>query len=243
MKLEKQVAIITGGGRGIGRATALSFAKEGAQVSVLARTRAEIDAVAAEVQALGCRALALTVDVADEAAVNAAIAQVVSTFGRIDILVNSAGILEFGRLSEAPVEMWDRIMGINLRGAYLITRAVLPIMRQQGSGNVVMVSAIGAFGGGGIAPIYRASKAALNSIGEAFALETLGQGIRVNTVCPAETDPRMAASAYPGPVDRSNWAKPEELADVILFLATGQSRAMTGATIIGAGPAKLSRWG
>jgi NAD(P)-dependent dehydrogenase (short-subunit alcohol dehydrogenase family) len=187
--------------------------------------------------------LAVATDVADEQHVRQLIEKTLATFGRIDILVNGAGVIEFGNLSSVTTEMWDRIMGVNLRGAFLATRAVLPIMRKQQRGNVVMVSAIGAFGGGGIAPIYRASKSAMNNIAEGFASETLGQGIRVNTICPAETDTRLCATAFPPDADKSKWMSPEDIADVILFLASDQSRAMTGATVIACGYTKLSRWG
>ncbi len=243
MKLLDQVAVITGGGRGIGRATALAFAREGANVVVTARTAEEIEGVADEVRTLGRRALAVPTDVADEQSVARMVHEGMSTFGRIDVLVNAAGVINFGALSSVATEMWDRIMGVNLRGAFLATRAVLPIMRAQRRGNVVMVSAIGAFGGGGIAPIYRASKAAMNNMAEGFASETLGQGIRVNTICPAETDTRLCATAYPSDADKSKWMQPEDIADIILFLASDQSRAMTGATLIACGYTKLSRWG
>jgi NAD(P)-dependent dehydrogenase (short-subunit alcohol dehydrogenase family) len=241
MKLLDQVAVITGGGRGIGRAIAVAFAREGAHVVVTARTTTEIEGVADEVRALGRRALAVATDVAEEQSVTRMVEKAMTAFGRIDILVNAAGTIDFGALSSVSTEMWDRIMGVNLRGAFLTTRAVLPIMREQQRGNVVMVSAIGAFGGGGIAPIYRASKAAM--IAEGFASETLGQGIRVNTICPAETDTRLNASAHPPDADRSKWMRPEDIADIVLFLASDQSRAMTGATLIACGYTRLSRWG
>ena len=237
------VALVVGGGRGIGRATALALARQGANLAVTARTPAEIEQVAAEIQGLGRHAEAVRCDVSDEQSVNAMIRRVLDLYHRIDILVFCAGIIDFGHLSSVETEMWDRVMGVNLRGAFLTVRAVLPTMRQQQKGNVVLVSAIGAFGGGGIAPIYRASKAGLNNIAEAFAMETLGQGIRVNTVCPAETDTEMCRTAYPPDADASKWMKPEDIADVILFLASDQSRAMTGATLIAAGYTKLSRWG
>ena len=243
MKLLDHVAVITGGGRGIGRAIAVAFAREGAHVVVTARTTTEIEGVADEVRALGRRALAVATDVADEQSVAQMVEKAMTAFGRIDILVNAAGVIDFGTLSSVSTEMWDRIMGVNLRGAFLTTRAVLPIMREQQRGNVVMVSAVGAFGGGGIAPIYRASKAAMNSIAEGFASETLGQGIRVNTICPAETDTRLCATAFPPDADKSKWMRPEDIADIVLFLASDQSRAMTGATLIACGYTRLSRWG
>ncbi len=243
MRFTDQVAVVTGGGRGIGRATALALAREGAHVVAAARSQPEIKAVAAEVETLNRRALPVMTDVADEASVRAMTAEVLRAFGRVDVLVNAAGVIDFAPLSTAPPAMWDRIMGVNVRGAYLVTAALLPTMRAQKSGAVVMVSAIGAFGGGGIAPIYRASKAAMNNIAEGFAAETLGQGIRVNTICPAETDTRLCTTAYPADVDKSKWMQPEDIADIVLFLASDQSRAMTGATIIAAGFTKLSRWG
>jgi 3-oxoacyl-[acyl-carrier protein] reductase len=243
MKLLDQVAVITGGGRGIGRAIAVAFAREGADAVVTARTTREIEGVAEEVRTLGRRALAVATDVADEQSVAQMVKKALAAFGRIDILVNAAGVIDFGTLSSVSTEMWDRIMGVNLRGAFLTTRAVLPIMREQRRGNVVMVSAVGALGGGGIAPVYRASKAAMNNLAEGFASETLGQGIRVNTICPAETDTRLCATAFPPDVDKSKWMRPEDIADIVLFLASDQSRAMTGATLIACGYTKLSRWG
>ncbi|HXX37086.1 MAG TPA: SDR family oxidoreductase [bacterium] len=243
MRLQDQTTVITGGGRGIGRATALAFAREGAHVVVTARSEGEIAAVADEVRGLGRRALAVPADVAKEADVDELVRRTEAEFGRIDILVNNAGVIDFSPLADAPTEMWDRIMSVNLRGVFLVTRAVLPVMRRARRGNIVMVSAIGSFGGGGIAPIYRASKAALNNIAEAFAQETLGQGIRVNTVCPAETDTRLNRMAYPSGPGHAVWMRPEDIADVILFLASDQSRAMTGATLVACGSAKLSRWG
>jgi len=238
-----QVALVVGGGRGIGRATALALAQQGADVVVTARTLTEIEQVAAELRSMGRRAEAVRCDVSDEESINEMVSSVLDIYNRIDILVFCAGIIEFGHLSSVATEMWDRVMGINLRGAFLTVSAVLPTMRKQQKGNVVLVSAIGAFGGGGIAPIYRASKAGLNNIAEAFAMETLGLGIRINTVCPAETDTEMCRTAYPPDADATKWMRPEDIADVILFLASDQSRAMTGATLIAAGYTKLSRWG
>lgn len=243
MRLLDHVAFITGAGRGIGEATALTFAREGADVVLAARTESELEQVAVQVRHLGRRALPCVMDIEDEQSIARAVERALTEFGRIDNLVNSAGVIDFSPLSSAPTEMWNKIMNVNLRGVMILTKAILPAMRRQSKGNVVMVSAIGAFGGGGIAPIYRASKAALNNIAEAFAQETLGEGIRVNTICIAETDTQLCRSSYPSSTDTSKWMKPEDVADVILFLASDQSRTMTGATLIACGTTKLSRWG
>ncbi|MCC7160984.1 MAG: SDR family oxidoreductase [Anaerolineae bacterium] len=243
MQLSGQVAFITGAGRGIGEATALTFAREGADIVLAARTDSELQRVAARVRELGRRALPCVMNLADEQSIAHAVELAVAEFGHIDSLVNNAGVIDFSPISSAPIEMWDRIMNVNLRGVMILTNAVLSTMRRQAKGTIIMVSAIGAFGGGGIAPIYRASKAALNNVAEAYAQETLGGGIRVNTICIAETDTQLCRSSYPSSTDTTKWMKPEDVADVILFLASDQSRTMTGATLIACGTTKLSRWG
>jgi 3-oxoacyl-[acyl-carrier protein] reductase len=132
MEFLSQVALVVGGGRGIGRATALALAQKGADVAVSARTLAEIEQVAADIESLGRRGEAVRCDVANEQSVNAMVSDVLSIYMGIDILVFCAGVIDFGLLSGVRSEMWDRIMTINLRGAFLTVRAVLPSMRQQG---------------------------------------------------------------------------------------------------------------
>ena len=243
MILPGKVAVITGGGRGIGKAAALRMSAEGADVVIVSRTPKELEEAKSEISRGGSRVRAFALDVSDKTAVQSMVDETVKEFGRIDILVNSAGVLDFFPIAEVSPQQFDAIFDVNVKGAMYTTQAVLPVMKKQKTGNVVMVSAIGAFGGGGIAPVYRASKAALNSIAEAFAEATLGTGIRVNTVCPSEVRTRMSASMKVVTSDKRGWMEPEEIADIILFLASDQSRAMTGATLIARGQLKLSRWG
>ena len=123
LRLAGHVAVVTGAGRGIGRAIAVAFAREGADVALAARSAAELGAVADEVKALGRRALGVPTDVRDEGAVNALARQATGAFGRVDLLVNAAGVAAFGPLAESPVAAWDETMAVNLRGAYLCCRA------------------------------------------------------------------------------------------------------------------------
>jgi NAD(P)-dependent dehydrogenase (short-subunit alcohol dehydrogenase family) len=232
MKSEVKVAIVTGAGRGIGRATALGFARAGTAVVLAARTQKELEATAEEVRALGAKALPLVVDVAREAEVKGMVDQAVATFNRVDILVNNAG----AQLPRTPVvdlatEEWNRILQVNLTGSFLCAKAVLPIMMRQRSGKIINVASLGAMRGvAGGAP-YCASKAALVSFTYSLAAEVKAYGIDVNAVCPAGTDTRLLRDAGLAK-GRTNLNSSEEMANVILFLASPESSAITGSAVL-----------
>lgn len=194
MLLKEKVAVITGGGRGIGRAIALRFAGEGAAVAVAARTKSEIEAVAKEVRDAGGRAAAVSADVADEPQCRALIEAASAQFGRVDILVNNAG--EYGPVK--PVEEinpaeWDRVIAVHLRGAYLLTRLVLPGMYARGSGVILNISSLSAKSAFAWGSPYAAAKAGMLGLTRVVAAEAARKGVRVNALCPGPvTETKMS---------------------------------------------------
>lgn len=235
MKLENRVAIITGAGRGIGKATALAFAQEGAHLALMARSKNEIDQVCQEVTALGRRAMAIAADVSDEVQVTQMVKDVVSEFGTVDILVNNAGVHIRSPLADMKVDDWDWIMAVNLRGPFLCTREVLPYMMKQSYGKIINISSDSGRKGWATGSAYCASKFGLLGMTEAVSEEVADQyGINVNALCVGGVDTLMAreAIAYAGyDIDWSKTMQPEDIADVCVFLASDASRSIYGAFI------------
>lgn len=185
MLLKNRVALITGAGRGIGRAIALRFAEEGAAVVVTARSKNEIDAVAAEVTAAGGRARAVAADVGKESDCSHLVAAAREAFSRVDVLVNNAGI--FGPVKpveETTAAEWDDVQAANLRSAYLLTRLVLPEMYARGSGAIVNISSVAARMAYPLNAPYAASKAGMLGLTRSVAAEAGRKGVRVNAICP-----------------------------------------------------------
>jgi 3-oxoacyl-[acyl-carrier protein] reductase len=236
-------AIVTGGGRGIGRATAIKLADAGANVILVSRTLEELEQVKQELLRFNKQVLIYDIDIANSEYVDSLIYKIRNEIGKVEVLVNCAGILDFYKMSYVNSQEFDRIFDINVKATLFFTQKILSLMREKNEGSIVMVSAIGSLGGGGIAPVYRASKAALNSISEALAEETLGTNIRVNTVCPAEVKTKMTRLLKKDKRVEDKWMEPEEIADIIMFLVSEKSRALTGATLVASGRSKLSRWG
>jgi NAD(P)-dependent dehydrogenase (short-subunit alcohol dehydrogenase family) len=185
-----RVALVTGGGRGIGRAIVLRLAKDGVRVAVGARSGEQVEEAAKAARAAGATTLALTLDVADAASIAAAVARTVDELGRVDILVNNAGIAESASLARTEPELWGRHLQVNVTGPYLLTRAVLPGMLERGWGRVINVASLAGLHGSPYLTAYTASKHALVGFTRALATEVAGKGVTVNALCPgfAATD-------------------------------------------------------
>lgn len=245
-KLNGQVAIITGGSSGIGRATAQFFAAEGARVVVAGRDAAKAQAVAAEIVTVGGEAVAIDADVSMEGPVKKLVAATLERYGRIDILLNNAGILpEPISLAQMPEAEWERVFDTNTKSVYRMVQSVWPVMERQGGGVIVNTASVVAFRGTAGLAAYCASKAAVVMLTKCLALEGAPLGIRVNCVCPGFIDTPMndwLGSLQP---DRAAWLSdmhtriplhrsgtPEEIARATLFLACADSSYMTGQTVI-----------
>jgi len=185
--LAGQVALVTGASRGIGRGIALAVARAGADVAVAARSAPDLAVVAREIEGLGRRALVVPTDVRDDAAVQALVEGVLATLGRVDILVNNAGLGHFGPVEDMPIEQFDEMIGVNLRGPFLCVRAVVPAMKRQGGGAILNIASVAGLVGNANLSGYNASKFGLMGMTEALMLELRHAGIKVAAICPGST--------------------------------------------------------
>ena len=229
-RLAGRVAIVTGAGRGIGRAIALRYSHEGAAVVLAARTPAQIDEAAAEIESAGGRALAIQCDVSSESDVDRLVDATVRQFGKIDILVNNAAVnLPPTDLTEVDLSVWRNVIDVNLTGAFICTRAVLPHMKRIGSGVVLILSSVGGRRGAAGRGPYRASKAALINFTETIGAEGAEYGVRAVCLCPGGVDTDMMREI--GMARGRELMKPEQVADVATYAVSDEAATLNGVTI------------
>lgn len=239
-RLVGKVALITGGNAGIGEAVAKLFAREGASVVITGRREDELDRVARDIQGDKGSALAVAGSITDESHVRSAVEQAVRHFRRLDILINNAGIGDFGkRIHETDDETWARVLDVNLTGVFRMTRAVIPTMLAQGRGSIVNISSIASLVGIPLLPAYAASKGALDALTRSIAVDYAKDGIRCNVVNPGLVATPMAAPLMGNPEQLapilshypiSRPGKPEEIANMVLYLASDEAAWVTGGT-------------
>ena len=244
MRLANKVALITGGTSGIGEATAILFAKEGAKVAITGRNEKRGHAVTEQITKDGGQAIFIRTDVRLTADCRRAVDETVRAFGRLDVLFNNAGIFYAHTALECSEEEWDEQLDINLKGAFLMSKFALPPMIGQGSGVIINNSSGWGLVGGDRAVAYCASKGGMVLMTKAMAIDHGRQGIRVNCICPGDVDtPMLPADArlrglkweeyLAGCATRAmgRIGTPEEIARAVLFLASEDSSFMTGATL------------
>ena len=234
MELRGRVALITGGSKGIGRACAIAFAREGVNIAVTGRTLSQLEATAESIRELGCEALVCQSDFVDRDQVAGIAPAVMSEFGRIDILVNNAAIIHPRiDLVDLGDETWYDVIEVNLNAAAMLTKSVVPTMIEQQSGSIINISSIGGRTGGRGRSAYRVTKAALISLTQTLAAELHEHGINVNAICPGGTDTEGYREAFNnrGREDNPGLMLPVEIANVAVFLASQKSSAITGTAI------------
>ncbi|MGC3960226.1 MAG: 3-oxoacyl-[acyl-carrier-protein] reductase [Verrucomicrobiota bacterium] len=234
-QLANQIAVVTGAGRGIGRAIALKFATEGADVVVVSRTQENSEKVAAEIRALGRKAWACAVDVSDSAAVTAAADKILTDCGKVDILVNNAGVTRDGLLMRMSDADWDTVLNTNLKGAFNFTKAFFRAFAKQRSGRIINISSvIGLIGNAGQCN-YAASKAGLIGFTQSAARELAGRGVTVNAIAPGFIETDMTSELKPElrdgvlkQIPMGNFGQAEDIAGGALYLASAAGRYVTG---------------
>jgi 3-oxoacyl-[acyl-carrier protein] reductase len=243
LDLRGQVAVITGANRGIGRAIAQVFVAAGARVALLARTTETLHEVAETLRQTHpagdpSAVLALPADVAQEAQVNRAMQQVLEAWGRIDVLVNNAGLISFGPFTQVDLAEWERVIGANLTGAYLCCRAVAPAMMEQKSGRIINISSVSAQTGGVSGGVhYAASKGGMVTMTKTLARDLAPYNITVNAIAPGQidADPNLltaeARQRVLKMIPLGRLGEPQEIAYATLFLASPMAAYITGATI------------
>ncbi|MFN8008911.1 MAG: SDR family NAD(P)-dependent oxidoreductase [Terriglobia bacterium] len=231
MKLQGKIAIITGAGTGIGRAIATSFAQEGAAVVLAGRTEARLLEVANAIQSSGGQAFPIRADVSNPLEVQNLVDAATRHFGKINILVNNAGVFIYKNLMKLTIQEWDDTINTNLKGTFLCCQAVLPGMIEQKQGNIINISSIhGKIGDANLAA-HCASKFGVIGFTQALAKEVIEHNINVNVICPGQVSSRWVEEESPTVAPLLTRLRPADVAGVAVFLASPDSSIMTGATI------------
>lgn len=243
MRLEGKTALITGGSEGIGKATALMFVKEGAQVAITGRRKEKLEEAVKE---SGGKITALHGDVSDEKHVKTAVDEFMKKFGRIDVLFNNAGVLETGTAVTTSTESWDKIININVRGMFLMCKHVIPHMAKQGGGSIINNASVAGFIGCQNVFAYNTSKGAVMQITRSLAVDHAKEGIRANTICPGFIRTKMNEDFIGNPADAQKQldeiaaqivpmgyrGEPDDIAYALVYMASDESKYMTGASIV-----------
>ena len=238
MRLEGKTVLITGGNEGIGKATALLFAKEGAQVGITGRRKKKLDEVVKE---SGGAITAFPGDVSNESDVKATVKDFIKKFGKIDVLFNNAGILETGTVVSTPVKTWDKMMDINLRGMFLMTRYVIPHMIKNGGGSIINNGSVLSYIGAANTIAYNTTKGAVLQFTRSLAMDHAKDKIRINTVCPTFIRTPLTSATFADP-ERVAWIEDriklgrvgevEDIMGAIAFLASDAAALVTGTALM-----------
>jgi len=243
-RLSGKVALITGGGTGIGRAIALAFAREGAGVAVAGRRVEKLREVTEEIEKQGGAGLALECDVAQAEDVQRAVRETAKRFGRLNVLVNNAGVVHVSTVEGIDEEEWDRLMMVNLKGPFLTSRAVLPEFRKCGGGAIVNIGSVLGLVAMRDRAAYAASKGGVTMLTKAMAVDHAHENIRVNCICPSLVETELLKGVFSGSpggeelkkarvatIPLGRVGKPEDVAELAVFLASEESSWLTGAAI------------
>ncbi len=246
--LKGKVAIVTGGGRGIGQAIAFGFAKAGAKVAITSRKAHDLEATAAEIKSSGGEAFVLPAHLGKMEEIQKMVNAVMDKYGRIDILVNNAGASPaMGSVLESDERLWDTIMSLNLKGVYFVSQAVGKVMKKQGSGKIINIASIDGFNPEPGVSVYSISKAGVRMITRAFAMELARDNIQVNAICPGPISTKMMNShwGHLSPEEQKKErdklcqflptcriGEPDEIAGAAIYLASDASSYTTGTEIV-----------